>query len=138
MSPFDYLSRKNRMVLVQYVQTLGAFPHNTATAQQLDALSRELATAGEKTPNKIPVSMAMVSLEEEFHAAPPFAVEKDDQSPGAELLRRVATDPARASQFLAQSNLWRVSYRDLAVTIVRETPANGFSVNSAELRADEW
>ncbi len=138
MSPFDYLTKKDRMALVHYVQSLGAFPHNTANPERMDALSKELASAGEKTPNKIPVSMAMIKLEEEFSAAPPVAVDKDDRSAGAELLRSVVLDPARASQFLAQSRLWRVSYRDLAADIAREFPENGFSTRSAALTTAEW
>jgi mono/diheme cytochrome c family protein len=138
MASFDYLSPKSRMALVQYVQSLGRFPHDTASPQEIDALSRELATAGGKTPNKIPVSMAMAKLVDELKSAPPLTIEKDDQSPGAVLLRRVVTNPARASQFLNQANLWRVSYRDLASSVVRETPANGFSTSSATLNPAEW
>jgi mono/diheme cytochrome c family protein len=138
MSPFDYLPKKDRMALVQYIQSLGEFPHNTATAQSMDALSRELAAAGEKTPNKIPVSMAMSKLEEEYAAAPSLAVDKDDRSPGAELLRRVMQDPPRASRFLSQSRVWRVSYRELAAILVRQAPVNGFSTISASLSTAEW
>jgi mono/diheme cytochrome c family protein len=138
MSPFDYLSRKDRMALVQYVQSLGSFPHNTAKPQEMDALAHQLASPGEKTPNKIPVSMAMIRLEGEFSAAPPLVIEKDDSSPGAELLRRIVVDPVRAAQYLAQSSSWRISYRDLASAIALEMPANGFSTGSADLSTAEW
>ena len=138
MSPFDYLSKKDRMALVQYVQSLGKFPHDTASAQAMDALSQALASAGDKIPNKIPVSMAMAKLEEEFSPAPALAIDKDNQSPGAILLRKVVLDPVRASQFLAQSRLWRVSYRELAVAVTLEMPDNGFSTTSAALTPGEW
>ncbi len=138
MSPFDYLPKKDRMALVHYVQSLGAFPHNTADAKAMDELSEELAAAGEKIPNKIPVSMAMSKLEEEYTAPPPLAIDKDDQSRGAEVLRRVLVDGARASEFLAQSRLWRLGYRELAASVVLETPENGFSVSSADLSASDW
>jgi hypothetical protein len=82
--------------------------------------------------------MAMTRLEEEFSAAPPIAIEKNNQSPDAELLRRVVVDPLRASQFLAQSRSWRISYRDLASAVALQTPANGFSISSAGLNAAEW
>jgi mono/diheme cytochrome c family protein len=138
MASFDYLSRKDRMALVHYVQSLGAFPHNTASPQAMTALSHELASAGEKTANKIPVSMAMHRLEEEYSPVPPLVIEKDDRRPGAELLRRVIVDPARASRFLARSRIWRASYRDLAAGVVRESPANGFSTHSVTLSTAEW
>ena len=138
MSPFDYLPKKDRMALVHYVQSLGTFPRNTADAKAMDELSGKLAAAGEKVPNKIPVSMAMSKLEEEYTAPPPLAIDKDDHSPGAEVLRRVLVDGARASEFLAQSRLWRFGYRELAASVTLETPENGFSVSSAGLRPSDW
>ncbi len=138
MSPFDYLPQKDRMALVHYVQSLGAFPHNTADAKAMNELSEELAAAGEKIPNKIPVSMAMKKLEEEFVVPPPLTIDKADQSPGAEVLRQVLVDGARASEFLAQSKLWRLGYRELAAGIVLEAPENGFSVCSADLSVSDW
>ena len=82
--------------------------------------------------------MAMSKLEEESTAAPSLAVDKDDRDPGAELLRRVLLNPPRASLFLSQSRVWRFSYRDLAVILVRQAPANGFSTISASLSTAEW
>jgi len=138
MNSFDYLSKKNRMALVHYTQSLGAFPHETGSPQSVKALSEELASAGERIPNKIPVSMAMARLQEEFNAAPPLQIGRAEGGPGVEILRRVVVDPARASQFLAQSSLWRISYRDLAALVVRETPVNGFATGSAALMPAEW
>jgi mono/diheme cytochrome c family protein len=138
MSSFDYLPKRDRMALVHYVQSLGTFPHNTANTQLVDVLSQSLATAGEKVPNRIPVSMAMAKLKEEFPAAPPLAIDTSDLSPGAELMRRVIVDPFRVSQFLAQSRMWRISYRDLASAVALEMPGNGFSARSAALNSAEW
>lgn len=138
MSSFDYLSKKDRMALVHYVQSLGAFSHSAASAQSVDALSQTLAAAGEKIPNQIPVSMAITKLEKESSTAPPLTVEQDDRSPAAALMRRVIVDPLRASQFLAQSRLWRISYQDLATAVALQMPGNGFSTSSAELNSAEW
>lgn len=138
MASFDYLPKKDRMALVHYVQSLGTFPHNTATVPMMTSLSKALATAGEKTSNKIPVSMAITKLAEEFSSAPLLAIDNGDRSPGAELLRQVVADPFRASQFLAQSRSWRVNYRDLAARVALGLPANGFSTSSAALNSAEW
>jgi len=138
MASFDYLPKKDRMALVHYVQSLGAFSHATASPQLTESLSRMLASAGERTPNKIPVSMAMIKLEEEFSPAPQLRIDVEDQSPEADLLRRVVVDPVRASQFLAASRVWRISYRDLASTVVIGVPANGFSTASVSLKPAEW
>jgi mono/diheme cytochrome c family protein len=97
MNAFDYFSKKDRMALAHYVQSLGAFPHEIKNPQAMAELSKELASAGEKTSNKIPVSMAMAKLEEEFTAEPPLVSEHGKQSPGARVLERVTIDPARAA-----------------------------------------
>jgi mono/diheme cytochrome c family protein len=138
MVSFDYLTQKDRMALVQYVQSLGTFPHDTATVQSMDALAKTLATAGERTQNKIPVSMAILRLEEEDTAAPSLALDRTDESPGAKILGRILLDPIPASRFLSQSRAWRISYRELAATLVRQTPGNGFSTSSAGLSSAEW
>jgi mono/diheme cytochrome c family protein len=138
MSPFDYLSKQNRMALAHYVQSFGAFAHGTGSAGAMEALSQELAAPGGKTPNKIPVSMAMAKLEQEFTAAPPIEVSLDDHSPGAEVLRKAVMDPARAAQTLADTSSWRKGPKELAASILPDVPGNGFSVDCATLSADDW
>ena len=138
MAPFDYLPKQNRMALAHYVQSLGGFPHGTGKPEALEALKKELAAAGGKTPNKIPVSMAMAKLEEEFTAPPPVVVSPDDHSSGAEILRRVVIDPARAAQTLAGIASWRKGPGELAASILPDVPGNGFSVSCAALSADDW
>ncbi len=138
MNPFDYLSKKNRMALSHFVQSLGAFPHGTGSQEAMDALSKELAAPGEKTPNKIPVSMAMAKLEQEYSAPLPLAVAADDHTPGAEVFRRIILDPARAAQTLAGSVAWMAGPKELAASILSGAPANGFSESAATLSAEEW
>ncbi len=138
MAPFDFLSRKDRMALAHYVQSLGAFPHDTADAKAMDALSKELAAPGEKTSNRIRVSEAITKLVEESTALPPLVIGEEDQSAGAAILRRVILDPQRAAQVLAKSRLWRASARDLASVILPDAPRDGFSVSVATLSPSEW
>lgn len=138
MASFDYLSRKDRMALAHYVQSLSTFPHGTGSPEALEALSKELAAPGEKTPNKIPVSKAMAKLEEEFHAPPPLALAPEDHSPGAEIFRKVIHNPIRAAQTLAGSEAWRKGSAELAAAILPDAPGNGFSESAATLTAAEW
>jgi mono/diheme cytochrome c family protein len=137
MASFDYLTKKDRMAMGHYIQSLGAFPKRES-AQAIADLSKELASAGEKIPNRIPVSMAMAMLEKEFSFSPPLVADLEDQSPGAKIFRLVVIDPPRAAQVLTQSRLWRTSTRDLAAAILLDTPGNGFSVNTATLSPAEW
>jgi mono/diheme cytochrome c family protein len=138
MASFDYLSRKARMALAHYVQSLGSFPHGTGTPEALAALSKELAAPGEKTPNRIPVSMAMAKLEQEFAVASALAVAPEDHSRGAEVFRRIIRNPARAAQALAGSEKWRKGPAELAASILPGAPGNGFSESAATLTAGEW
>jgi mono/diheme cytochrome c family protein len=138
MAPFDHLPRSDRMALAHYTQSLGAFPHNTASPQALEALSKELASVGEKIPNKIPVSMAMAKLEAEFAASRPFEIDSENRNPGAEILKRVVINRYRAAQALTESNQWRATPSNLAAAILPDTPGNGFSVSTANLSPADW
>ncbi|HTY63364.1 MAG TPA: cytochrome c [Acidobacteriota bacterium] len=138
MSSFDYLAKKDRMALVHYVQSLASFPRKNASPQSMEALTAQLASAGETIPNRIPVSTAMDRLRTEYTAPPPLAVHRSNESAGAGILLRVLADPDRAALFLARSQSWKKSAKDLASSILADAPANGFSVGSATLNAAEW
>jgi hypothetical protein len=101
-------------------------------------LAKELAAAGETIPNKIPLSMAMTKLRDEYIAPPVLTVTREDKGPGTEILRRVIIDPERAGRFLALSQSWKSSYRAFASSVLLDTPGNGFSINSATLNESEW
>jgi mono/diheme cytochrome c family protein len=138
MASFDYLTKKDRMALVHYVQSLGGFPDAMGSQDARQALSEELAAPGEKTNNKIPVSMAMTKLETEFTPPVPLVISRGDRSPGTETLRSMITDASRASQVLHASGLWRKAPAALARSILPDTPANGFSTKLATLEPSEW
>jgi mono/diheme cytochrome c family protein len=138
MASFSYLSRTDRMALAHFVQSLGAFPHGAGSPEALEALSEELASQGERIPNKIPVSLAMAKLEQEFTAARPLAVAPEDHRPGAEILRRMVQSPIRAAQVLAGAGTWRKGPAELAASILPDAPGNGFSMSVATLSAEEW
>jgi len=132
MASYDYLGARDRMALDHYVQSLGAFPHGPDDSAALDALAKRFASAGEKVPNKIPVSMAMAKLEAEF-VAPTLL------SPSASrLFAGFIVDPVRAAQTLAGSASWQQSAAALAAVVVSGSPANGFAVSAATLSAEQW
>ena len=138
MSSFDYMTRKDRMALAHYVQSLATFPRKTGSPQAIAALTRQLAAAGEIIPNKIPVSAAMARLSAEYQAPPPLTIRREDQGPGVGILHRILKDPDRAAQFLAQSQSWKAGSQELASSVLLNAPENGFSISSATLNASEW
>jgi mono/diheme cytochrome c family protein len=138
MAAFDYLSKKDRMSVIHYEQSLGAFVHGTGSPAAMEALTKELGSAGEKTPNKIPVSMAMAKLASEYQAPTPLAIAANDSSQEMAVLRRAIVDPGRAARAFADFNLSRPGLSELAATLIPDAPANGFSVDLATLSASEW
>jgi mono/diheme cytochrome c family protein len=138
MSSFDYLTKKDRMALVQYVQSLATFTRKPPDTQAMAALARELASSGETIPNRIPVSAAMAKLASEYRDPPPLTVDREDQSQGSVILRRLLQNPHRAARFLAQSQSWKSGPGDLASSVLLDTPENGFSLDAAALTAIEW
>ena len=138
MVAFDYLPRKERMALAHHVQSLGGFDSKSGSPEAMETLSKELATAGEKIPNKIPVSMAMAKLEQEFKDAKIPEVRLNLKDPDDGLLLKVIIDPSRAFRVLTLSDLWRHSAEDLAASILPDVPGNGFSNNMATLSPPEW
>ena len=137
MASYDYLSTRDRMALAHYVQSLGSFSHGADDPAALDALAKQLASAGERVPNKIPVSMAMAKFEAEYVAPAPLVFAPLAPATGR-LVARVVLDRARAAQTLALAPSWRDSAAALAKAIVPEAPANGFAVSVATLSPDEW
>jgi len=69
MGSFNYLPKAERMALVHYVQSLGAFDHGTDPAGQ--AALEHLFASGETLPNRIPVQAAVAALCREYAAARP-------------------------------------------------------------------
>jgi mono/diheme cytochrome c family protein len=138
MVSFDYLTKKDRMALVHYVQSLGGYENTEGSPAAMQALSEELASPGEKTNNKIPVSMAMERLDSEFTAPGPLKVAEEDRSPAAVILRRTIADGSRASQVLHASSIWRSGPDALARSVLPDSPGNGFSVTTAVLTKVEW
>ncbi|MEJ2246716.1 MAG: cytochrome c [Acidobacteriota bacterium] len=138
MASFDYLTKRERMALVHYIQVLGGYPGKAGSAVAMQALSKELAAPGEKTNNKIPVSMAMAKLESEFVISDPLIIPADDDSPGTVILRRTIMDGSRAAQVLRASRLWRTGPEALARSVIPDAPGNGFSTTVATLKPVEW
>lgn len=71
MASFNYLGRKDRMALVHYVQSLGAFDHGGGDPRAREALEHTFATSGETIPNRIPVRLAVDILCREYAAQHP-------------------------------------------------------------------
>jgi len=138
MTSYDNLTKRERMALVHYVQSLGEYPAREGNLDAMQALSEELAAPGEKTNNKIPVSLAIAKLESEYTFPSPLMVSAEDHSLGATILSRGVTDPARAAQSLTGSVVWRNGPDALALSVLPNVPGNGFSISLATLKPNEW
>ncbi len=134
MVAYDYLSMKDRMALVHYVQSLGSFNHGPEDEAKLAALAKGFASAGEVVPPKIPVSMAMSALEREYVAPKPLA----SLAEAPPLVRRSILNPARAARTLAGIPNWRADETAFAKEVVRGAPVNGFAPVVAAYTPGQW
>ncbi len=140
MPAFDALTPADRFALAHYVQSLGAFDHHddaAAEVKQLDA--RYHLGEGPRGPNKVAVPVVMVHMAAEYVAPSPVVIPAAaDRSAGAELVRRLVADPARAAAVLAQVPDWRTDVGVLARVAAAGVPENGFRPAVADLNVPNW
>jgi mono/diheme cytochrome c family protein len=137
MAPFDFILPADRMALVHYVRSLGAFDHGPEDPAAIEALSNQFRSKDVHIPNRVPVSLAIGKMVMEQTPAPSLKLPgRDDKSAVAELLRRVIADPTAAARTVAAT-----ANRDTAAVARAWTagsPGNGFATALATLSADEW
>jgi mono/diheme cytochrome c family protein len=138
MASFEYLPRKDRMALAHYVQSLGSFPHGSGNPESIAALTKELASPGEKTPNKIPVSMAVAKLAGEYQNSIPLILPPDSSSEEAQLLQRIIVNEQRAAETLSGRLGQLTDMNAFAIGLATNAPSNGFSPSIALLSPSEW
>ncbi len=138
MAAFDFIVPADRMALVHYVRSLGAFDHGPEDPKALEALSDQFRSKAFHIPNRIPVSSAISKMVREQVAVPALKLPPpDDTSASAELLRAAIADPARASRTVA-ARTNRGDSLALARAWTAGAPGNGFSPRVATMSKDEW
>lgn len=81
MASYRQLSRRDRMALAHFVQSLGRFQRGQGDPAARAALERQFATTGEVLPNRIPVRQAIAILCREYAAAHPAPKEAPAPAP---------------------------------------------------------
>jgi mono/diheme cytochrome c family protein len=138
MAPFDFILSADRMALVHYVRSLGAFEHGAEDPAAIAALANGFRSQGVHIPNRIPVSLAIQKVVQEQTAELPLKLPPvDDKTATAQLLRRVIVDPAAAGRTVAGSAS-RGNLAVLARAWTAGVPGNGFSTALAGLSLEEW
>jgi mono/diheme cytochrome c family protein len=130
MAAFDYIPAKDRMALAHLVQSKAMFQRPPEDAAALAVLAKSFASAEEVVPNKIPVSLAMKKLIEEYVAPKALVL--------SGVAARVVSDPQRAAVWLRNSVAWRGGPKALAEAVAAQAPGNGFAVEVVGLSAAEW
>ena len=134
MVAWDFLTKRDRMALVHYIQSLARFQRVAEDPKAVESLAGELAAPGERVPNRIPVSAAMERLEAE--ASHVGAIDTGNAAPAA--LRRAIWDGGRVARVLSAEPGWRADPVRLATIATRGAPANGFRVATAAFTAEDW
>ncbi len=134
MASYSYLTKKERMALVHYVQSLGAFDHRASDPKDRAALQDLFGTAGETIPNRIPVRVAIDKLCQEFHRAPGLTQGYDSDP----LLREAVENPTKAAQTLGGIAGWEADVDALATAVVGGDFDNGFFPVVATYSKARW
>jgi mono/diheme cytochrome c family protein len=132
MVSYVSLTKRDRMALVHYVQSLGSFEHGPEDPKALQALSDLFAHSGEVIPNRIPVAMAVAKLTAEFNPPGGLPAVTDAE------LGSAIVDPVRAAQTLAGIPGWAASDQALAKGVVPGAPGNGFAPAVALYDGAQW
>ncbi len=133
MTSFSYLSKKDRMALIHYVTSLGAFDHRPSDPRARAALENLFASVGEVIPNRIPVRQAIALLVREYRR--PNAVNQCVEAP---LFEGTVVDGARAAQTVSQLGADNALNTAFARDIGMGMPYNGFAVKVDSFSMSRW
>jgi mono/diheme cytochrome c family protein len=138
MAAFDFIVPADRMALVHYVRSLGAFDHGAEDKAASAALADSFRTQAVHIPNRIPVSLAIRKLLKEQAPVPPLPWPvADGGTEAALLLRRVIVDPAVATRTVSATSK-RGDLAAVARSWTAGAPGNGFATALAGLNREEW
>ena len=133
MTSFNYLSKKDRMALIHYVTSLGAFDHGASDPAARAALEKLFASQGEVIPNRIPVRDAIALLVAEYKAPKPL-----NQCATSAGIEGPVLDRDRAARTLAQLGSTDTTDATFARDIAIGAPNNGFAVKLDAYSMARW
>jgi mono/diheme cytochrome c family protein len=136
MNPFDFIAPADRMGLVHYVRSLGAFDHGPEDAAATAALENQFRSKGMHIPNRIPVSLAINKMVAE-QSPPPSVPAPSGDNLAAALLRSAVVDRDRAARTVA-STRHSEEWRAVARAWTAGAPGNGFAPSVAAMTGDQW
>ena len=138
MAAFDFILPADRMALVHYVRSLGAFDHGAEDPTATEVLANQFRSKGVHIPNRIPVSLAIQKMVREQATSLPVALPVGDEHAAiAALLRRVIVDATAAGHTIAATKN-RADLASLARAWTAGVPGNGFASELVTLGGDEW
>ena len=133
MASYNYLSKKDRMALIHYVQSLGAFDHGKGDPTARAELEKLFSSVGEVIPNRIPVKTAMQLLIQEYRYPPRLR-----RCLSAAGIRSAIVDVERANRVLSELGPSGETSDTFAQRVSQQVPSNGFAVNVNSMPAERW
>ena len=138
MNAFDFIAPADRMALVHYVRSLGAFDHGPEDPTATQSLEDQFRSKGVHIPNRIPVSFAIKKMVAEQSPPPPIHYPSAiDRSASANLLRSAIANPDHVARTVADTKPGR-DWQDVARGWTAGAPSNGFAPSVASMTAAEW
>lgn len=139
MPTFEHLPAEDRFALAHHVIELSGFARPQPTAAQVAALDERFGfSKGASEPNRIPISVAMASIDEENADTPRLALERITSPEGMKLAARVIGDVARVRQTLNGLRGLAMDAETRTRVLVAGVPGNGFTADLLTLSANQW
>jgi mono/diheme cytochrome c family protein len=131
MVSYNYLSKKDRMALAHYVQSLGSFDHGQSDPKARALLENLFANQGEVIPNRIPVKDAISRIVSEYEA-----VSKNYTCGSIGDTPNPIADPARVA--ITQTSLTAGDPVEFARKVAVGVPMNGFAPQVGTYTSNQW
>jgi mono/diheme cytochrome c family protein len=131
MVSYNYLSKKDRMALTHYVQSLGSFDHGQSDPKARSLLENLFANQGEVIPNKIPVNEAIHRIVTEYAAVSKnYTCESIGDAPNP------IADPARVT--ITQASVTARDSFEFGRQVAVGVPINGLAPLVDTYTSNQW
>ena len=144
MSAYEYIPRKDRIAIIQYIRTFDAdFPE--VTEEQITQLDNQYNLSEEKrTSNQIPVEMAMELIIKEnkpklkkVEILIDYSINHPNLQ-GTDIFERVVRSRKRVFEAFIASNFYEITFSGFVDKVASDPISVGFEADVTDLSKYEW
>ena len=142
MTSYDFLPVEDRLNIMYYIRTIASELPAPTESEIKDMDQTYSLSAGKKVPSQIPVSMAVVKLEEELKPEIDNVnkiiehIKNNPAETGCDVFNKVTLNKNKAVSTLLKSQLWRAGANEL-LNFVTANRQSGFKADVMLLSKDD-